>query len=369
MKFTKMPIGARIIKTGIAVTVTMFVCQVLDLESALFGVVAAVVSMQPSLYLTLTAARNQVLVLILGVVVGLAFGHLAGGNPLTVGAATVAMIFLIKRLGLESGMLMGIVAAIVVLTSAPDRFFSQALDRSAVIFIGLVVAMTVNAVLWSPRHGRRLVDKLRASNEAAVRYFCQAVHDFVQLENQEIPRPEAQQAKVAELIGETRALAEYFRYERKHYFDRYSHNGQEEWFPVAERLMDYNEALTEKADHLYELLPARLGRRLESGAPRVSNEFRFILEVLENGCLTIERVNEKLRFLICDLVAVESEEVSESYWEKLAVAIERWQSKPIDSYCLHTLIEVAVVAGEIRWVSREGKRLLGQAEKCRKHKW
>ena len=44
-----MKIGARVIKTCIAVTITMFICQALKLEPAVFGAVSAVVNMQPSI--------------------------------------------------------------------------------------------------------------------------------------------------------------------------------------------------------------------------------------------------------------------------------------------------------------------------------
>lgn len=99
-------------------------------------------------------------------------------------------------------------------------------------------------------------------------------------------------------------------------------------------------------------------RRQKCGAGEISSEFQSILNVLESGCTTIERVNGKLRSLICEQVPVEPEAISEAYWERLTGAIERWQPKLTSSYFLHALIEVAVVANDIRWISREGKKLL-----------
>ncbi|MFZ5641916.1 MAG: aromatic acid exporter family protein [Bacillota bacterium] len=107
-----------------------------------------------------------------------------------------------------------------------------------------------------------------------------------------------------------------------------------------------------------ELIPARLERRAKSGAPPVSSEFQAILDLLESGCPTVARVNGKLRALLCDGADVEPEEITETYWEKLTAAIEQWQPRLTDSYYLHALLEVAVVANEIRWVAREGKKLL-----------
>ena len=68
-------IGARVIKTGIAVAITMFICKLLDLEPAFFGAVSAVINMQPSIFLSFRAAKDQILVHILGVLAGFCFGY------------------------------------------------------------------------------------------------------------------------------------------------------------------------------------------------------------------------------------------------------------------------------------------------------
>ncbi|MCL6561111.1 MAG: FUSC family protein, partial [Firmicutes bacterium] len=109
-----MKIGARIIKTGLAVTITMFICRTLHLEPALFGAVSAAINMQPSIYLTFKTAKNQITVHVLGVAIGLLFGYLFGGNPLSMGLTTILIIVLCMKLKLQNGILMGIVAAIFI---------------------------------------------------------------------------------------------------------------------------------------------------------------------------------------------------------------------------------------------------------------
>jgi uncharacterized membrane protein YgaE (UPF0421/DUF939 family) len=351
-----MIIGARIIKTGIAVTITMYICQLLNLEPALFGAVSAVINMQPSIYLTLKTARDQVLVHVMGVAAGLGLGYLLGGNPLSMGITTVLIITFYKKLKLQNGILMGIVAAIFILGSSPEQFLSHAFTRSSVIFIGLTTAMVVNVILWPPRYGRRFMEKLRESNAAAVGLFCRAVHDFAGLEDQAIPAAQDISGNATKLQKETRILAEHFRREKNS--DNLDSAPRDEWLQTVEKFMDYNESLTEKAGRIYELIPARLERRVKSGTPLVSSEFRAILDILESGCPTVDRVNGKLRALLCDGVDVEPEEITETYWEKLTAAIEQWQPRLTDSYYLHALLEVAVVANEIRWAAREGKKLL-----------
>jgi len=356
-------IGARVIKTGVAVTLTMFICKILNLEPAIFGAVSAVINIQPSIYLTLKTTKDQIMIHVLGVVIGLAVGYLVGGNPLSMGVTAILIITLYLKMKLQQGILMGIVAAIFILGSAPDQFLPHAINRTAVIFIGLMIAIIVNIVLWPPRYRSLFVSNLRESNDEAVSYFCQAVYDFARLENQEIPLPQDKREKVLKLNKESQILAGHFRNERKNDSEDYSSSTQDEWFLTAEKLVNYNEAITEKADRIYELLPIRLERRLKSDALPISSEFQCILDLLESGCATIISVNHKLKTFICDKAPVEPEEITEIYWERLMDALEQWQPRITSSYYLHALIEVAVVANEIRWVAREGKKLINSGVK------
>jgi len=352
--------GARIIKTGIAVTITMFICKALKLEPAFFGAISAVINMQPSIFLTFKTAVDQFLVHILGVTAALILGYLIGGNPLSMGIITIIIITLYIKLNLQNGITMGIVAAVFVLSSSSEQFLPHALTRTAVIFTGLGTAMFVNIVLWPPRYRQQFKERLAESNHEAVRYFCRAVQEFVQLENEEPHLNQRQRDRVHKQNDELRVLSKLLWREGELLTPGSSE--QFEWFSIAEKFMDYNEALTEKADRIYDLLPVRLDRRLKSGAQPISNEFKAILEILESGCAAITRVNAKLRTVIIEDISAETEEISEDYWERLTKAIEQWQPKLTGSYYLHALIEVAVTANEIRWASRKAKKLLYEAQ-------
>lgn len=351
-----MRIGARIIKTGIAVMITIYICRTFAFEPAFFGAVSAVINMQPSLALTLTAAKDQILVHILGVGAAIIFGHLLGVNILTVGLITILIIYLCIKLGLQSGITMGIVAALFVMGSGPEEFLPHAMARTAVIFVGLGTAMLVNILLWPPQYRRQFADKLRESNQETVHYFCTAVHEYIALENEAPDLNPDQRKKVRKLNKEARVLAEFLG--RDGQLLAAAPTEHSERLALAERLIDYNQSLAGKAERIYDLLPARFERRQNSGAPPISDEFRVILDLLASGCATITRINDKLRTAIIDGQTVEPEEITEDYWERMTKAIEDWQPKLTGSYYLHGLLELAVVANEIKWAARQAKTLL-----------
>lgn len=156
-----MKIGARIIKTGIAVTITMFICNTLSLEPAFFGAVSAIVNMQPSILLTIESAKDQVMVHILGVSVGLICGYTLGNHPIIMGLVTILLIYLHIKFRFQSSITMGIIAALFILSSSAEQFLPHALMRTAVIFVGLLVAMLVNITLWPPRYQQQLKEQLK----------------------------------------------------------------------------------------------------------------------------------------------------------------------------------------------------------------
>lgn len=351
-----MKIGARILKTGVAVTITMYLCKMLNLEPAFFGAVSAVVNMQPSIFLTVKTAKDQILVHIIGVGFGLLFGYLIGGSPLVMGIVSILLIAVYIRLGLNSGISTGIVAAVFVMGSSQELFLPHALNRTGVIFAGLTTAMFVNVFLWPPRYSRQFKVKLKESNETAVAYFCQAVDEYVKLENEMPDMNQAEKIRAHSLNAAVRTLSGLLLREGE--VPTIGSPKQSQWLVLAEKFIDYNETLTEKADRIYELLPVRLERRHQAGDLPISDEFKEILTILGQGCAGIQRVNAKLRAVIVDGEDAATEEISEVYWEKLTIAIEHWQSKLTSSYYVHALIEAAVTANEIKWAARQGKQLL-----------
>lgn len=354
-----MRIGARVIKTGIAVAITMYICKIIGLEPAFFGAVSAVINIQPSIFLTLRAARDQIFVHIIGIVAGFFFGYFLGVNPFSAGLIVILLIPIYIKLKLHSGITMGIVAALFVLSSSTEEFMVHALARSGVIFVGLGSAMLVNVLLWPPRYTKLLKEKLSQSNEAAILYFCRAVQDYVGLDDsRELYAHMEQKKRVYKLNKEARQLLELLRSERKVVTEL---SESREWISLAEKLIDYNESIIKKGNRIFDLLPIRLERRRKSEAPPVSDEFKAILDILESGCTIVVRVNGKVRTVIVDGGTTSPEEISEEYWESLTKAIEQWQPRLTDSYYLHGLLEVAVTANEIKWATRQAKILLAES--------
>lgn len=349
--------GARLIKTGIAVSITMFICKLLGLEPALFGAVSAVINLQPSLRLTFEAAREQLLVHALGVLIAFVVGFTIGASPIAMGIVVMIIIWLYSLLHLQRGVLMGIVAAIFVMSSAPDQFISHALSRSAVIFIGLVVALAVNVLLFRPRYEKKLTEKLKTATEETVEFFAAAIRSFGASDPQHYEKcRERMEANVKDL-EECLKLANLYVHEET----LFGSPAEDSRAQKIIAYIEYNLEMMGKAQEICEITISRSKRRWTHGNLPLSKDFREILDILLGSCDTISRINEKLRLYFCEGQAVEPEPFSETLWEQLKEALEQWQNS--GSYYLHALLDISVVAANIRWAARQGKELLNkQAE-------
>ena len=92
MKIEK--IGMRTIKTALAVSLTIFIAQVLNLKSPFFAGIAAIIAMQSSVSESFNMAKNRMLSTILGAITALLFSLIAPENPFFIAIGIIIIIYL-----------------------------------------------------------------------------------------------------------------------------------------------------------------------------------------------------------------------------------------------------------------------------------
>lgn len=355
-----MLIGARTIKTGLAVATTLFICKVFKIEPASFAAITAVVNMQPSVSKSLTNAWEQIGVHLLAVIFSLIVGLLFGTNPLFIGIMVMVLILLCNWIGWSSGIVMGIVSIIFVLDSPRETFLINASSRSLSIFVGLAVALLINRILAPPRYKTKLLDTLPSLVLLTSNYFLNSLRTFIHagaLTYYEKPDPQEQK----NLFEETTILYEHAREEMI----------LEDNLGFIERLLEVCRGFIERGESINQMTSQRVTRRRESYTPtelqEITEEFRGILEVLSIGY-------EKLAELITSLYLGISERKSSgfyeeniAYWELFDQEIDEWNRKVSGVFYLRALMEVSVVATELRWANRRTITLLNMIHKQTKN--
>jgi uncharacterized membrane protein YgaE (UPF0421/DUF939 family) len=173
--------GARVLKTGLAVTISMFTCVLLNIQPAIFAGAAAVLNLQPSLGKSFYNALEQILSQFIAIGIAIILGLTIGGNPLVMGLSTILVILICNHFQWRSSISGAIMATIFVLASPPDQFLNHALIRSLAIFIGVGAALLVNITIARPHYEIPLRLKLIELNKFIMDNFNQVVQNYLQL--------------------------------------------------------------------------------------------------------------------------------------------------------------------------------------------
>lgn len=189
------------IKTGIAVTLALYICSILQLEQAVFAGIAAIHTIQPSIYRTWKQGRNQVLANILGGVIALLGVYFLGNDPFSIGLVMIIVIAISLKLKLAETIALTLVTVLAIMTAPGNEDLSYAIHRFIVTFIGLISALLVNMLISPPNYKRNYISKVHSvfqnmsilmrtaiSDEMTEKFFqeqmSQLENDLLQLEEQ-----------------------------------------------------------------------------------------------------------------------------------------------------------------------------------------
>jgi uncharacterized membrane protein YgaE (UPF0421/DUF939 family) len=152
-------IGARVVKTGIAVALALYIAQLLGLQGVTIAGVAAIFAIQPSVYKSWQHMLEQVQTNTLGAILALGVSLVMPVNEVVVGLTCIAVILITLALKMETTVALTLVTTIVVLEAGGEWMY--ALERFSTILIGIAAAFLVNAIVMPPDHRKQFLDGYR----------------------------------------------------------------------------------------------------------------------------------------------------------------------------------------------------------------
>lgn len=350
------PFGARIFKTGLAVGLALYFATLLEIEPKIFAAVSALINVQPSVHRSFRNAGEQVLTHVISVSLALSFGYLIGSGPIEMAVVTILVITINKKLGLTQSIVMGVVAALFVLDAPRQEFLSHAISRSYVIFLGLGVALLVNALIAPPNYREKLIEVLKILNDKTASFFEQTVNNFIKLNLLERSKFNENREEIKELLRQSRNYLELY----KEQLGKYAENHQD--VLMFERYIDYNANLYHSSRDTYIATDQRFLWRAEQGNPPVSVEFQQILVMLERGLITFSDLNKQLYNHVLLNKPLSHIPINESFWEELSLYVDRWHIKLTGADFLHAFMYVSSVANDIKLACRGIKEFIKDLE-------
>lgn len=184
MKIIPMNIGLRTIKTALAVTISLFLSQLLNLEYPYFVAMTAIISMDKTARLSINMGRNRVIGTLIGALIGILFATIDHGNPLLAGLGILIIILISNKLNLPGSITVGsfVFVAIMVHISSDVSPFFYGLHRTLDSLFGALIAFVVNISVMPGYSVKRLNEKLNnfypILNQTVKQYETLDLHNF-----------------------------------------------------------------------------------------------------------------------------------------------------------------------------------------------
>ncbi|WP_163529385.1 FUSC family protein [Halobacillus ihumii] len=156
-----MKLGARMMKTGLAVAVALYVAELLGFVSPLLAAIAALFSIQPSIYRSYQSIVEQIQGNLIGAGIAIIAVFTLGNDPFVVAFAIIVVIGLTMNLKMnESTISLAAVAVVALMDSTDLTFIYFAASRLSSLLLGILAAFVVNLVFVPPHYETRLFARI-----------------------------------------------------------------------------------------------------------------------------------------------------------------------------------------------------------------
>ncbi|MBB5175067.1 FUSC family protein [Texcoconibacillus texcoconensis] len=166
-----MKLGARILKTGVAITIALYIAMWLGLNPPTYAAIAATFAVQPSIYKSVETIFNHIQANVISAILAITFVLLFGQEPFVVGVVVILVIGINLRLNKEDIIPLAVVTSIIIMMSPSDAFLAFALERFSLIMIGVLSSFGVNMLFLPPKHETQLYNKIVNANDYIVQWI------------------------------------------------------------------------------------------------------------------------------------------------------------------------------------------------------
>ncbi|MDO3410785.1 aromatic acid exporter family protein [Saccharibacillus sp. CPCC 101409] len=156
-----MNFGARMLKTGIAVTLALYLTMLLNLTPPVIAAIAAIFAMQPSIYKSWRYFLDQLLTNTLGAVIAMLAGMLLSSEPIAVGLTCIVVIMVCLKINRADTIGLTLVTVISVMEASGQFHF--ALNRFLINVIGIFAAFIVNVLVLPPKPKEQFLGQIQST--------------------------------------------------------------------------------------------------------------------------------------------------------------------------------------------------------------
>ncbi|WP_062105446.1 FUSC family protein [Bacillus niameyensis] len=166
-----MKLGARMLKTGIAIIFALLIAELLHIPTPAFVGIAAIFAIQPTIYRSYLTVIEQIQGNILGAILAISFVLAFGNHILVIGLAAIIAIGIMVKFNLENAIRLALVTIVAVMAAPTEDFLNVALIRSSSILIGILSSFIVNLIFLPPKYETKLFHNISEVTENIIKWM------------------------------------------------------------------------------------------------------------------------------------------------------------------------------------------------------
>jgi len=155
-----MIIGARVLKTGMAVALAIYLSDLFGFASPIIAAVAAIFTIQPSIYRSWQVIADQLQTNVLGAIVALAAVQLFGYTPIAIGLVCIFVILISIKLKMESTIGLTLVTVVAIMDAHSEGIVA-AIMRMLMVLTGIGASFFINILVFPPRPRKQFNEQVR----------------------------------------------------------------------------------------------------------------------------------------------------------------------------------------------------------------
>lgn len=167
-------IGARVVKTALAIMLSILTARFLELQTPQFAGIVAILAVQPSFYRSLRYGIQHTISAIVGAILGAFVMFEVGNSFLVIGLVALLLMVLHVKLKTTNSLLVSVVVAVNTMGTIPHYFGETALNQIALVIIGVGYGTLIN-LFPKPFHQER-ASHLLTQAEGMIRVLLHYTH-------------------------------------------------------------------------------------------------------------------------------------------------------------------------------------------------
>lgn len=206
--------GDRVVKTGVAIFLTAWICQLLNWPPV-FAVITAIVTIEPTVSASIKKGIIRFPASAIGSAYAVIFISIFGDSPLSYTLAAVFTIATCFKLNLYSGLLVATLTSVAMVEVIHGNLLIAFFIRLGTTTIGLLVSTLVNMFLLPPDYTNEIAKNVQGISKRTGTVFIKVFKDVLENRHDEDIKDRNMIAALDNKIHQTETLVRFQKDETK----------------------------------------------------------------------------------------------------------------------------------------------------------